>query len=267
MSENGISVEKELLELKDRVKEMDMGLRHILALLQTSPPLSYPVDQTFLLLREEARERALTSLDAGMVKRCELRKDCRQKFADFLERNLELLDLPRIEEDNILSRMEELEALRSEAVPGRCDDCFNEVGTLFRQQRELMKALRLYRSHEEVRQSLDTLPEAEVVKELLEPLSNVQRLNIMKSLAKAPRSFSELSSITNLRGGNLLYHLQRLTATQMIVQRGGRGDYALSERGTRALEMVNDLYLRTLTTTTGIVDKDPTVVESSPPCP
>jgi DNA-binding transcriptional ArsR family regulator len=159
--------------------------------------------------------------------------------------NLELLNRPRITEEEVLDRAEQLNGLKVHAVPGRCDGCFDEVNSLFQQQTVLMRSLRLYRSREEVRETIDVLPEIEVVRDLLEPMSNVQRMIILKSLAKSPRSFSELSSLTNLRGGNLLFHIQRLTTSGMICQRSGRGDYALADRGMRALEMVNDLYLRT----------------------
>ncbi|MCX6651495.1 MAG: winged helix-turn-helix domain-containing protein [Methanomassiliicoccales archaeon] len=251
ISNETVSIENEIVHLKKRVEEMSLELRHVVALLQSSQGSLSANNELFDLLREEAREKALTRLDAGMAKRCDMRKECRGKFAGFLDENLELLDRPRISEADIHNRTEALESLKENAVPGRCDGCFNEVGALFQQQMQLMRALKLYQSQEDVRNSIDILPEAEVVKDLLEPLSNVQRLIILKSLLKTPRSFTELSSLTHLRGGNLLFHLQRLTASELISQRSGRGEYALSEKGMRALEMVNDLYQRTTTSGNG----------------
>lgn len=238
-------MEKELVQLKERVEEMSLELRQITALLQSSQSGHTSRSEIFDLLKEEAREKAETRLDAGMAKRCDMRKECRKKFMGVLDDNLELLNLPRITESDVIKQVEQIDGLRAYSIPGRCDGCFDEVNSLFQQQTALMRSLRLYRSREEIRESIDVLPEAEVVRDLLEPMSNVQRMIIMKSLAKSPRTFSELSALTNLRGGNLLFHIQRLTASGMICQRSGRGDYAMADRGMKALEMVNDLYRRT----------------------
>jgi len=247
MNTKDASMEKELVQLKERVEEMSLELRQITALLQSSQAGHNGRSELFDLLKEEVRDKTGSRLDAGMAKRCDMRKECRQKFMGVLDDNLELLNRPRITEDDVLKQLDQIDGLRAHSMPGRCDGCFDEVNSLFQQQTALMRSLRLYRSREEIRESIDVLPEIEVVRDLLEPMSNVQRMVIMKSLAKSPHAFSELSTLTNLRGGNLLFHIQRLTASGMICQRSGRGDYAITDRGMRALEMVNDLYQRTAT--------------------
>lgn len=239
------AVSKEIFELKQKVEEMGLELRYIAALLQGSQSLDLGRPEMFELLRDEARQKAESRLDAGMAKRCEMRPECRQRFMQLLDENLRLLDRPRVTEEDLERQNEKLESLRSQAMAGRCDGCFKEVGSLFQDQTELMRQLGLYRSKEEIRNSIDLMPEDVIVRDILEPLSNPQRMLIMKALSRSQRSFTELSSLTNLRGGNLLFHLQRLTGTGMVFQRGGRGDYALTPKGQSSLETVNDLYMRT----------------------
>lgn len=239
------AVSKEIFELKQKVEEMGLELRYIAALLQGSQSLDLGGPEMFELLRDEARQKAEIRLDAGMAKRCEMRPECRQRFMQLLDENLRLLDRPRVTEEDLERQNEKLESLRSQAMAGRCDGCFKEVGSLFQDQTELMRQLGLYRSKEEIRNSIDLMPEDVIVRDILEPLSNPQRMLIMKALSRSQRSFTELSSLTNLRGGNLLFHLQRLTGTGMVFQRGGRGDYALTPKGQSSLETVNDLYMRT----------------------
>lgn len=239
------AVGKEIFELKQKVEEMGLELRYIAALLQGSQSLDLGGPEMFELLRDEARQKAESRLDAGMAKRCEMRPECRQRFMQLLDENLRLLDRPRVTEEDLERQNEKLESLRSQAMAGRCDGCFKEVGSLFQDQTELMRQLGLYRSKEEIRNSIDLMPEDVIVRDILEPLSNPQRMLIMKALSRSQRSFTELSSLTNLRGGNLLFHLQRLTGTGMVFQRGGRGDYALTPKGQSSLETVNDLYMRT----------------------
>jgi DNA-binding HxlR family transcriptional regulator len=238
-------LENEVSQIKERMEEMSTELQRITSLLTNmSAPLN---DRSglFNILREESRDKAITQLDAGMPKRCEMRKECRQEFVGFLDENLQLLERPRISDEDVMFQSEKLGRFKDHVIKGRCDACIGEVGSIFQQQTELMRALGLYRTKEEICASIDVLPEERVVKDLLEPISNIQRMTVLKSLAKAPCSFSELSVLTNLRGGNLLFHLQRLTASGMITQKGERGDYCLSDKGMKALELVNELYLWT----------------------
>ena len=239
-------MERELFQLRQRVDELGMELRYISTLLESSQLGINGRSEVFELLRDEAREKAESRLTAGMTKRCEMRPECRRRFMELLDENLDMMGQRRISEEDMCRQSQKLETLRSTAVPGRCDACFKEVGALFKDQTELMRQLRLYMSRDEVRESIEALPEETVVRGLLEPMANVQRLVIMKALSRSQRSFSELSNLTNLRGGNLLFHLQRLTSSGMVFQRGGRGDYALSPKGHLALELINDLYLRTM---------------------
>ncbi len=237
------AVEKEIVQLRQRVEEMGLELRYISALLQSSQGDVRSLE-LFDLLKAEVRQKAEVRLDAGMVKRCEMRPECRKKFMELLDENLGLLERPRVTDEDIDIQAEKLGALRSHVAAGKCNGCFQEVGSLIQDQTDLMRQLRLYRSKEEVRDSIDTMPEDIIVRDILEPMSNPQRMLILKALSRSQRSFTELSSLTNLRGGNLLFHLQRLTSTGMVFQRGGRGDYALTPKGQRSLETVNDLYTR-----------------------
>ncbi len=238
-------VSKEIFQLKQKVEEMGLELRYISTLLQNTQVTDLRRPELIDMLRDEARQKAESRLDAGMAKRCDMRPECRQKFMELLDENLNLLDRPRVTEEDLDQQSQKLESLKLHAVAGRCDGCFREVGSLFQDQTELMRQLHLYRSKEEIRDSIDLMPEDVIVRDLLEPLSNPQRMVIMKALSRSQRSFTELSTLTNLRGGNLLFHLQRLTGTGMVFQRGGRGDYALTPKGQRSLETVNDLYMRT----------------------
>ncbi|MDD1772150.1 MAG: winged helix-turn-helix domain-containing protein [Methanomassiliicoccales archaeon] len=242
-------LENEVSQIKERMDEMSIELQRITSLLTSINVSNNDRSGLFRILRDEARDKAITQLDAGMPKRCEMRKECRQEFIGFLDENLLLLERPRISDEDVLLQSEKLGRFDGNVIKGRCDGCIGEVGSIFQQQTELMRALGLYRTKEELRNSIDVLPEDRVVKDLLEPISNVQRITVLKSLAKAPCSFSELSVLTNLRGGNLLFHLQRLTASGMIIQNGERGDYGLSDKGMKALELVNELYLWTARST------------------
>lgn len=78
-----------------------------------------------------------------------------------------------------------------------------------------------------------------------EPLANVIRVKILKSLANEPKSFADLGKLTGLRGGNLLFHLEKLLDAGMILQKGERKEYVLTGRGHELLEAAAALMEKT----------------------
>jgi DNA-binding HxlR family transcriptional regulator len=105
-----------------------------------------------------------------------------------------------------------------------------------------LKAWRTYTSFAERKHKLEELPEKEIVEKILDPVANQYRMQILKLLLSQSRTFSEISSITGMKGGNLLFHLQKLVESGMVAQRHERGDYLLTDKGLNVLEALSDLY-------------------------
>ena len=182
-------------------------------------------------------------LESNMVKKCQMRETCKSIFGGFLRKNANLIKRDTVQEDIILKNQVELKDMRTAAPFDRCDRCFSEVSFMFEKQLHLMRSLRIYNTKEEKRQELSTLPEEFIVNGMLEPLSNRQRLQILKATAVETKTFSELSELTGLRGGNLLFHLQKLLDSGMILQRHERGDYMITEKGFRLLNSLAEAYV------------------------
>jgi predicted transcriptional regulator len=66
---------------------------------------------------------------------------------------------------------------------------------------------------------------------------------MLKALSIETMTFSALSGLMGLRGGNLLFHLQKLQESGMIIQRHERGDYMITEKGFTALLAIVELYV------------------------
>jgi DNA-binding HxlR family transcriptional regulator len=90
---------------------------------------------------------------------------------------------------------------------------------------------------EEADLSIDIL-----IRDILEPLANRHRFRIVQSLAADTQTFSALSSLTGLLGGNLLFHLKKLQDVGIILQRHERGDYIITEKGYKTLKGIGTLY-------------------------
>ncbi len=180
------------------------------------------------------------NLERSMVDPCEMRETCKSRFNNFLANNEELILQDNVSEDIISEKRAELDEIRKGAPFDKCNICFSEVNSLFEKQLGLIRSLQIYSTNEEKRTEISAIPEELMVKSVLEPLSNKQRLQILKSMASETRTFSALSEITGLRGGNLLFHIQKLLETDLILQRHERGDYMITQKGFNLLKMLAD---------------------------
>lgn len=180
-------------------------------------------------------------LENNMIKKCDMRETCKSKFVGFLQNNAGLIKQDNIHEDVILKNQSQLNDMRNNAPSKQCEKCFSQVQTLFGKQVNLMRSLQIYSSNEEKKQDVANLPEG-FIADTLEPLSNKQRLQILKAIAIETKTFSSLSELTGLRGGNLLFHVQKLLESGMILQRHERGDYMITDKGFKVLRSINDMY-------------------------
>lgn len=181
------------------------------------------------------------SLEKGMINKCDMRDKCKQIFTELLHDNTGLIADDNVHEDAITQNEAKLSKMREGASYAKCDTCFLEVDDLFEKQVNLMRSLRIYSSNNDKKQRISSICEESLVKDVLEPLSNKQRLQILKSMSNETKTFSSLSELTGLRGGNLLFHLQKLLDNDMILQRHERGDYMLTEKGYKLLVMLSEI--------------------------
>ncbi len=180
-------------------------------------------------------------LEKGMVNKCDMRDKCKQIFTELLHDNTGLIADDNVHEDAITQNEAKLSKMKEGASYAKCDTCFLEVDDLFEKQVNLMRSLRIYSSNNDKKQCISSICEESIVKDVLEPLSNKQRLQILKSMSNETKTFSSLSELTGLRGGNLLFHLQKLLDNDMILQRHERGDYMLTEKGYKLLVMLSEI--------------------------
>lgn len=181
-------------------------------------------------------------IEKGMIEECETKEDCKQIFTAFLHKNAGLINHDKITEESIIQNRAELNEIVDNALNEKCEICFEEVNNLFEKQINLMRSMCIYSAPEEKKQDICSICEETIVKDVLEPLSNKQRLQILKSMASKTKTFSDLSKITGLKGGNLLFHIQKLLDTDLIIQRHERGDYMLTDKGYKLLVVLSEVY-------------------------
>ena len=88
-------------------------------------------------------------------------------------------------------------------------------------------------------QNQEELNISHIVETILEPLANAARLKILVSLCEGKKSFSKIAQITNLKGGHLIFHLNKLLAAGLVAQEDNKGDYIITQRGIEAAKKVS----------------------------
>jgi predicted transcriptional regulator len=194
------------------------------------------------LFTDHQVENAKMGLSAHMVEDCKMRNKCYEVFMDFLQNTAQHIKDGQVSDEVIQSYREQMKVMRSKGPFDRCDTCFTEVHRLFEKQIDLMQLLGIYAKVHETEETGLEVPDETVVKDLLEPVANIQRFQILKSLTIQTRTFSDISQLTGLRGGNLLFHIRKLTDTGMILQRHERGDYIITDKGFKTMTAISQLY-------------------------
>lgn len=191
-------------------------------------------------LCEDAGEK----MHENMTLHCKMRELCESGFKDFFQETAGLVGREKVDEETIQIYRGKLKDMKDQAKTENCGKCFSEASKMFEKQIKLMRSLQIYESGEGKAGEVDIskIQPDKMVSEICEPIANKQRLLMLKALSGESKSFSELSKITGLRGGNLLFHLQKLVDTGMVMQRSERGDYILTRKGYSTLQGLSRIY-------------------------
>ncbi len=183
-----------------------------------------------------------SGLAKNMVKKCDKLGECRSTLTSMLHKNASLIKQDSVDSEIIDKNRMEIKNLRNVLPYKKCDICLSEAGDLFKKQVNLMQSMRIYDTKKDKKQDISELPTQAVVDDVLESLCHTKRFEILKAVSGQSMSFSALSKLTDLRGGNLLFHLQKLTDSGMIIQRHERGDYMITSKGFKVMEGIGGIY-------------------------
>jgi predicted transcriptional regulator len=89
---------------------------------------------------------------------------------------------------------------------------------------------------------LSDLPGDLVISTLVEPLSHEHRFAMLKALSTGSMTFKELGTLTGSKGGHLLYHINRLIESGLVIKTDGGKFYTITDRGLGVMGLVKDLY-------------------------
>lgn len=185
-------------------------------------------------------EEEIRGVIEAIAGECPMREECSAAFSQLLSDMIADYRKGELDDTRVDEYRQRITEMR-EAVPYMsCQNCFDRSEDILNRSIKKCSAFQDFFSGrtpacgETAVQEID--PE-NIVSSFLEPLANKHRFKVLQELYYGPKSFSELSEVTGLRGGNLLFHLEKLVGTAMVLQKQGRGVYVLSEKGASAIKV------------------------------
>ncbi len=185
---------------------------------------------------------ARVDLSTRMPGDCPMQKRCYEVFMDFLQTTSQHIKDGNVSDEIVRAYRDQMKSMRQNGPFDRCDTCFSEVHRLFEKQIDLMASLGIYQAIGEQGGEISAVPDEAAVREILEPVANSQRFQILASLLTQTRTFSDLAQLTGLRGGNLTFHIKKLTDSGMLLQRHERGDYIITDKGFKTMTAIAQLH-------------------------
>ena len=89
---------------------------------------------------------------------------------------------------------------------------------------------------------ISELPEDIVISSIVDPLSHEMRFAMLKALSTGSMTFKELGLLTNSKGGHLLYHLNKLIDSRLVVKDDSSKRYSISDKGMGVMDLIKKLY-------------------------
>jgi DNA-binding transcriptional ArsR family regulator len=232
----------ELTALRHEIAELRAEVRRY------AVPDGRQVDLLFSEFRRQCAEAAVrghienaSDLIGREASGCPLEGRCRAAFAALFESAIEHLKMGEVPAGAVGAVREQLAELQRCAPTDHCAPCFREAGRQFDRQLRMLESIHGCRDGRGEEHTIEALSPEDVANTICYPLSSPHRVRILKSLYHEGKSFSDLAKITDLRGGNLLFHLEKLLAGGLIRQRKDRGEYCISLSGYESLRALSEL--------------------------
>lgn len=120
-----------------------------------------------------------------------------------------------------------------------CQRCYVNLKNVFTNQRDDIK--RITGQEATIEDKTISFDVDRLVEEVIKPLSHPIRLTILSKVFRGRAGFTDLSDATGIRGGHLIFHLEKLLEPGLLTQNGTKGSYIITEKGVKIMEKLATL--------------------------
>lgn len=247
-------LEQDIRTLKTDHKE---GIDTILTEMRTFQ--NFIIEERIATIRQQLEERykklfmdillenASNNMNEELQDPCILnrRKECHELFLSRLRSIANASDYSDPALNNSDEIKEESAAQHPVFTNSSCKACYN---TYLNQRKQLKKTVNNLADYKKSILGknnnifISELPENIVISAIVEPLSHENRFAMLKSLSTGSMTFKELSQLTNSKGGHLLYHLNKLIDSRLVVKDDSSKRYSITDKGIGVMDLIKKLY-------------------------
>jgi predicted transcriptional regulator len=241
-NENSYYNQDAMLEIKDLVKDIQKDLKNMLEK-SNEEYLNFmysSLKNEFInSMNGYMLDKIDPELEERMVNPCDMREQCKSIFRKYLKKHTDDLTPDNISNGRISKSLDEFEIIKKNKQKEDCNICFNEVSNIFESHVGLIKSIQLYDNQkDDDEKKISDIDEKKLVKSVLTPISHEKRLKILKSIASEPQTFSSLSNLVSLKGGNLIFHIDKLQKSDLIFQKQDHKEYMLTTKGFKVIQLL-----------------------------
>ncbi|MBT8508317.1 hypothetical protein AZH53_07855 [Methanomicrobiaceae archaeon CYW5] len=173
---------------------------------------------------------------------CARWEKCRPAFAALFDNVLSTIRSGELTPEATKEIYDGIASLRARAPIERCESCFAEAENQLSGQIRLLETIGVGRKNPDTGAIVRSLPEEEAAALFSDALASPVRIQVIKACYDDGKTFTDLSRLTGLRGGNLLFHLEKLIKSGIIHQKGDRGEYRITYRGSELAGAAAELF-------------------------
>jgi len=242
-------LDEEMRELRKEVSQFRVETRQRLEVIENEVNKQVSLNYNRAVVDHLASTtiELIDSLKCGEANEMEL--DCKKMMANAQQGYLRLLKDGRVTEaleamDEAILVMDKVsQGMRDRGKPG-CVECMeSEIGVIESNKR-MLSHLQMLESPAialgEQRQTVGRIDPPSLHEEILNPLSNKARVQILVSIYEGRNRFADLVEATGQRGGHLLYHLRMLMDNGFVNQFASK-EYVLTKKGLKTLIVLAQL--------------------------
>lgn len=242
-------INKELMELKNEVAKFRSETKQRLDLIEHELNKHVALNYTRAIVDYMAHTTAdfIKSLNCPENRKEEL--ECKDEFIDMQLRYIDKLRAGRFSESNKeLEEIIDFTKKEGDRMVNKnkeaCATCFRKLEDTLTINRSLIDELQMLTApsvqDEGKLEIVNNIKPSELQENILTPISHEVRLQIMLSAFKGDSRFANFVDSTNLSGGHLLYHINKLMEHGFIQKYSSR-DYRLTKKGIKTLLLLAQL--------------------------
>ena len=180
----------------------------------------------------------------------EMETRCKTNMADIQRRYLDLLKEGKVGE--ALGAMEESLVIMKDVEEGMaakgksgCASCISREAEIIGSNLQLLSQIQYIENPRGAAKggemTVGAIDPEVIHEEIINPLSNKTRLQILQSIYGGRNRFSDFAELTGQKGGQLLYHLKILLEHDFVRQYASK-DYVVTKKGLKTLALLTQIY-------------------------